>query len=96
METELRQLAFGVLRRLCGKEGHLPKSYLLSDMFDLSGLPRTSGGFADVRLGMFKGKSVAVRSLRISEYDDKAKIRKVGNQVTSSHLGSLTHRTALL
>ncbi|KAF9648265.1 kinase-like protein [Thelephora ganbajun] len=76
LETELRQLAFSVLRRLCAKIGHLPDSYLLSDKFDLSGLPRASGGFADVRRGVFKGKDVAVKSLRVSEVDDKARIRK--------------------
>jgi hypothetical protein len=37
LETELRQLAFSVLRKLCGRIGHLPESYLLSDEFDLSG-----------------------------------------------------------
>ena len=97
LDTQLRQLAFGVLRRLCGRIGHLPDSYLLSDEFDLSGKPRASGGFADVRMGVFKGKNVAVKTLRIVEpVDDKAKIRKVGKQVTHSHLGSLIHRTALL
>jgi hypothetical protein len=96
LDTELRQLAFSVLRRLCGRIGHLPDSYLLSDKFDLSGMPRASGGFADVRMGVFKGKDVAVKSLRVSEVDDKAKIRKVGNKLHLSHPGSLIHRTALL
>ena len=96
LEPELHNLAFVVLRRLCGRIGHLPESYLLSDKFDLSERPHASGGFADVRLGIFKGKDVAVKSLRISEVDDKTRIRKVGYQIISSHLGSLTHRTALL
>ena len=96
MDTQLHQLALGVLRRLCGRVGHLPDSYLLSDKFDLSGLPRVSGGFADVRMGVFKGKDVAVKSLRVSEADDKARIRKVGKQSTPSHLVSLIHGTALL
>ena len=82
LDTKLRQLAFGVLRRLCGRIGHLPNSYLLSAKFDLSGMPCASGGFADVRTGVFKGKNVAVKSLRVSEVDDKAKIRKVGTHVT--------------
>ena len=68
-----------MFRRLCGKIGHLPKSYLLSDKFDLSGMPCASGGFADVRMGVFKGKDVAVKSLRTSEVDDKGRIRKVRN-----------------
>ena len=79
LDTELRQLAFSVLRRLCSRTGHLPDSYLLSDKFDLSGMPRASGDFADVRMGVFKGQTVAVKSLRVSEVDDKGKIRKVGS-----------------
>ena len=96
LETELRHLAFSILRRLCGRIGHLPESYLLSDIFDLSGVPRASTGFADVRVGVFKEKSVAIKTLRFSPTDDKARIRKVGNQATSSHLGSLTRPAALL
>ena len=79
LETELRQLAFGVLRKLCGRIGHLPESYLLSDEFNLSGPPNASGGFADLRMGVFKGKNVAVKSLRVSRVDNKAGIRRVGN-----------------
>ena len=96
LDNELRQLAFVVLRRLCGRIGHLPDSYVLSDKFDLSGLPRASGGFADLQLGVFKGKNVAVKSLRVSEADNKVKIRKVRNQAAPSHLGSLTHHIVLL
>jgi len=96
LDAQLRQVSMGVLRKLCGRIGHLPDSYLLSDKFDSSGMPRASGGFADVRMGVFKGKDVAVKSLRVSEVDDKAKIRKVGTHVTPFHLGSLIHRIALL
>ena len=78
LELGTRLIAFNIFRRLCGKIGHLPESYLLPDKFDLSGLPLTSGGFAEVRMGMFGGKTVAVKSLRVSELDDKATIRKVG------------------
>ena len=59
-------------------------------------MPRASGGFADIRMGVFKGEDVAVKSLRVSEVDDKAKIRKVRKQVILSHPGSLIRRTALL
>ena len=83
LEPQLRHLSMCLFVRLCGKTGHLPESHLLSDEFDLSEKPRVSGGFADVRMGVFKGKDVAVKSLRISEVDDRAKIRKVGNRVAS-------------
>lgn len=78
LEPELHALAFSVLRRLCGSVGCLPESYLLPNEFDLSGLPRVSGGFADVRMRVFEGKNVAVKSVRVSEMDNKARIRKVG------------------
>ena len=80
LNTELRPLALMVLRRLCGRIGHLPDSYLLFDKLDVSGMPYASGGFADVRKGVFKGKDVAVKSVRVSEMGDKVKIRKVGKQ----------------
>jgi hypothetical protein len=96
LELELRKIAFSVLRRLCGRIGHLPKSYQLSEKFDLSEMAHASGGFADVRTGVFKGKDVAVKSLRIAILDDKLKIRKVGGRVVASHPGSLTHCAAVL
>jgi hypothetical protein len=95
LDIKLHQLALGVLRKLCGRIGHLPDSYLLSAKFDLSGITYAAGGFAIIQIGVFEGKSVAIKTLRASE-TDKAKIRKVGKQVSFSHPGSLTHRIALL
>ena len=80
LEPELHALALSILRRLCGRVGCLPGSYLLPNEFDLSGLPRVSGGFADVRMRVFGGKNVAVKSVRVSELDDKLRIRKVGTK----------------
>ena len=36
-----------------------------------------SGGFADVRTGMYKGRLVAVKTMRVTKQDDSRKIRKV-------------------
>ena len=82
MDNELRQLAFNILRKLSNRIGHLPESYLLSDKFDVSDQIVASGGFADIRMGVFKGKNVAVKTLRLSSRDDKAKIRRVRKQTT--------------
>ena len=68
----------------------------ISDNFDLSGMPRASGGFADVRVEVLKGKAVAVKTLRVAELDDKIRIRKVGNRAGASHPDSLTHCAAVL
>ena len=89
LDNELRGLAFSILRRLSGRIGHLPESYLLSDKFDISGKVIASGGFADVRMGVFKGKNVAVKTLRVSVADDKTRIRRVREQATISCL--VTH-----
>ena len=96
LEVELQRTTFSVLRRLCARIGHLPESYLLPDKFDLSGMPHTFGGFADVWKGVLRGKDVAVKSLRVSVMDDKSGIRKVANKATISHASSLTYYVALL
>ena len=80
LDNELRRLAFSILRKLSNRTGHLPESYLLSDKFDVSGKIIASGGFADVRMGVFKGRNVAVKTLRVSLSDDKGKIRRVRKQ----------------
>jgi len=36
-----------------------------------------SGGFADVRIGKYMGRLVAVKTMRLAENDDPLKIRKV-------------------
>lgn len=80
LEPELRNVAFGVLRRLCGRLGHFLNSYLLSGGFYHSGILRASDRYDDLRMGMFKGRSVAVKLLRVSEVDDKVEI--LGYRVT--------------
>lgn len=94
--SELRAITFSVLRKLCSRIGHLPDSYLLSDKFDLSGTPYASGGFSDTRKGIFKGKDVVVKSMRVAVLDDKIRIRKVGNWATPSCSRSLIHCAAFL
>ena len=96
LESGLKVVALNVLRKLCGRIGHLPNSYLLSHKFDTSGIPHASGGFSDVWKGSFKGKNVAVKSLRITESDDKNRIRKVRNSATAPCSGSLTNCAAFL
>ncbi|KAF9781280.1 kinase-like domain-containing protein [Thelephora terrestris] len=77
LDKDLKIIAFSVLKKLCGRTGHLPSSYLLPDKFDLSGEPYTSGGFSNVWKVSKSGEvTVAVKSLRISESDDKIRIRK--------------------
>ena len=84
LDNKLRTVALSVLIQLCSRTGHLPDSYLLSHKFSLSGIPHISSGSSDVRKGSFRGGSIAVKTLRISEIDNRIEIRKVENQATVS------------
>ena len=94
LEPQLRHLAFAVLTRLCGKIGYLPESYLLSDKFDLSGMPHTSGGFSDVRKCVQrKGRCGKVfEGLRSVQQNESSQGRKL-NCIFSSGLAHTPYRT---
>ena len=70
---------FSTLRRLAGKHARLPNSMIITDKIDFSATsqPHTSGGFADIKPGQYKGCTVAVKSLRVATTDNFEKIRKV-------------------
>ena len=70
---------FGTLRRLAGKHARLPESMVIRDEIDFSApsQPHTSGGFADIKQGQYKGHTVAVKKLRVAETDNFDKIRRV-------------------
>ena len=48
--------------------------------FSASGQLVVSGGFADIKPGMYKGCTVAVKTLRVSPTDNFEKIRKVSGK----------------
>lgn len=52
---------------------------VITDEIDISdcGLPHKSGGFADVQPGQYNGRTVAVKTLRVTMTDDFDKTRKV-------------------
>ena len=45
--------------------------------FSASSKPHTSGGFADIEPGQYKGCTVAVKTLRVATTDNFDKIREV-------------------
>ena len=49
----------------------------ITDNVDVERKILASGGFADMRRGTYLGHSVAVKTLRVTEKDDVARIRKV-------------------
>ena len=57
----------------------MPDSVVITDEVEVpnSGQPNTSGGFADVAQGKYKGHAVAVKTMRVSTSDNFDKIRKV-------------------
>ena len=70
-----------MLRKLAGKTGQLPESYLIRRDADYHVEERifARGEFADVRKGTLAKKVVAVKTIRIAQDMDASKIRKVGN-----------------
>jgi len=49
--------------------------------YSASSQPHTSGGFADIRQGKYRGRTVAVKTLRVGTSDNFEKIRKVSGMV---------------
>jgi len=66
-----------MLRRLAGFRGRLPDSMVITEKIEVGDEILASGGFADVRIGKYMGRLVAVKTMRLAEKDDTLKIRKV-------------------
>ena len=49
------------------------------------GQPQISGGFADAKTGKYKGRTVAVKTVRVAATDDFSKIRQVSVKGCSCH-----------
>jgi len=77
LRSSEKQAFFGTLRKLAGKHARLPDSMVITDKIDFSNQPHTSGGFADIKQGQYKGFNVAVKTLRVGEGDNFDKIRRV-------------------
>lgn len=73
---------FLVLRRLAERHALLPERMMID--IEVSGEVLVSGGFGDVRYGMYMGDPVAVKSARVAVEDNLEKIRKVRAPTTFS------------
>jgi len=62
---------------LAGLHGRLPSSFAVVDKVKVLGKILASGGFADVRTGVYGGCPVAVMTLRVSPGSDTDRIRNV-------------------
>ena len=83
LDASGKQAFFGTLGRLATKNARLPESMVIPNEIDFSvpGHFQASGGFADVKPGMYKGCTVAVKTLRVAQTDNFEKIRKVSGKV---------------
>jgi hypothetical protein len=78
LESGFYSRCLRTLRRLCGRSGKLPTSCVLADDLEKVGSEaRTSGGFADIWLGKFKGRTVALKVLRVYGTDNIKTVKKV-------------------
>ena len=62
---------------LAGRHGRFPSSFVVADQVEISNKILASGGFADVKPGVYENRPVAVRALRILPGSDIKKIRTV-------------------
>ena len=64
---------------LAGKHARLPKSMVITEVIDFSASSHThtSGGFADVKHGKYRGFAVAVKILWVAPTDNFEKIKRV-------------------
>ena len=60
----------------------MPESMVITDNIDFSAANQrhTSGGFADIKPGVYQECTVAVKTLRVAMSDDFGKIRKVSGK----------------
>ena len=62
---------------LAGRHGRLPSSFTIVDKVEVSDKFPTSGGFADVGIGVYENRLVAVKTLRVSLGSGTNKVRNV-------------------
>ena len=81
LTLRLRNECLRVLCRICGRQALLPRSLLQTPRcYDLSDGPFYRGGFADVWMGEYEGRKVAVKVPRTYSAKDFGRIARVGNQ----------------
>jgi hypothetical protein len=66
------------LCRLCGRQALLPKSLRITFGYNRFDIPLYKGGFADVWMGEYQGRKVAVKVLRVCSTSNFDKITGVG------------------
>ena len=78
LTPRLRKKCLSALYRICGRQGLLPSSLQIPLCHDRSGRALYSGGYADVWMGEYQGRKVAVKVLRVYSASNLEKIIGVG------------------
>ena len=64
-------------RKIARQTGALPSSFLLTGVKRTSDFPLAGGGFADIYIGKYAGRDVALKVLRLFEGEEEKKKQKV-------------------
>ncbi|KAF9651283.1 kinase-like protein [Thelephora ganbajun] len=66
-------------RQLCGRSELVPASYFISRerISTVGEHPVASGGFGDVWKGIYEGRHVAIKALRVYKRDDMRKVKRI-------------------
>ena len=81
MGRKTRNPCLRLLRRLCERDGILPKSYHLPGVNLCGKNPHTNGRYADIWKGGVNGSPVRVKAFRFQFQSDKEKIKQVCDRV---------------
>ena len=78
LPPDIRRRCLRCLYRTCGRKALLPKKLQIPLCYDPTETPQSSGGFADMWKGEYRGSWVAAKVLRAYKTSDLEVIRKVG------------------
>ena len=78
LTSQLRKKCLSALCKICGRHGLLPRSLQIPTCYDRSEDPLRGGGYADVWMGEYQDRKVAVKVLRVYSTSNLAKIKNVG------------------
>ena len=74
----LQEKCLGILRKICGRLGLLPRSIKIQPSYDKLDDPLRTGGYADIWKGQYLDCQVAVKVLRACAGIHFQKINRVG------------------
>ena len=72
-----KQAFFVTLRRLAERHGLLPNRMRIAEKIEVPDEMLAFGAFADLKSGTYGGRTVAVKTIRVTAQDDFEKIKKV-------------------